>query len=178
MNIQQDFFAFFGLPTAYDIDTRELTSRFRELQKQLHPDRHAHLSEREQRLAVQYTAYLNEAFNVLKSPLPRAQYLLKMRGVDTTNESSVKLDPMFLFGQMELRESLEEAKNAADAEGQLESMAETAGVEVAALADQFSKLILDGSDAALSSAETLVRKMQFAVKLQNEIEQAENELDL
>lgn len=178
MDIQQDYFAFLGLPAAYDLDVRELTSRFRELQKQLHPDRHAHLSEREQRMSVQYTAYLNEAYSTLKSPLLRAQYLLKKRGVDTTNESSVKLDPMFLFEQMELRESLEQAKVAADVEDQLETMADSVESQLALLEKQFSACIVSESDSALAEAEVVIRKMQFAVKLQKEIEQAENELDL
>ncbi|WP_435338056.1 hypothetical protein, partial [Acinetobacter sp. LH3_13] len=40
----------------------------------MHPDRFADASEREQRLALEQSASLNEAYQTLKSPTKRARY--------------------------------------------------------------------------------------------------------
>lgn len=101
MDIKQNYFEFLGLPEIYSLDQQAFAERSRELQKTLHPDKFSHLSDRERRLSVQYTAYLNEAIATIKNTLSRAQYLLHLKGVDTFSESSVQLDPMFLIQQME-----------------------------------------------------------------------------
>jgi molecular chaperone HscB len=180
MDIHQNYFEFLGLPLSYTVDQTELTRRYRELQRELHPDRYAHLSEREQRMAVQYTAYLNEAYSSLKSPLGRAQYLLSLQGVDTLSESRVQLDPMFLMEQMELREALEEAQEASDPEEALEELEGQAQATVTSLADEFALLwpaLQSSEEADFTEAEKLVRKLQFAVKFHKEIERLLNELD-
>jgi molecular chaperone HscB len=180
MDIHQNYFEFLGLPLSYTVDQTELTRRYRELQRELHPDRYAHLSEREQRMAVQYTAYLNEAYSSLKSPLGRAQYLLSLQGVDTLSESRVQLDPMFLREQMELREALEEAQEASDPEEALEELEGQAQATVTSLADEFALLwpaLQSSEEADFTEAEKLVRKLQFAVKFHKEIERLLNELD-
>jgi molecular chaperone HscB len=180
MDIHQNYFEFLGLPLSYTVDQTELTRRYRELQRELHPDRYAHLSEREQRMAVQYTAYLNEAYSSLKSPLGRAQYLLSLQGVDTLSESRVQLDPMFLMEQMELREALDEAQEASDPEEALEELEGQAQATVTSLADEFALLwpaLQSSEEADFTEAEKLVRKLQFAVKFHKEIERLLNELD-
>jgi molecular chaperone HscB len=180
MDIHQNYFEFLGLPLSYTVDQTELTRRYRELQCELHPDRYAHLSEREQRMAVQYTAYLNEAYSSLKSPLGRAQYLLSLQGVDTLSESRVQLDPMFLMEQMELREALDEAQEASDPEEALEELEGQAQATVTSLADEFALLwpaLQSSEEADFTEAEKLVRKLQFAVKFHKEIERLLNELD-
>jgi molecular chaperone HscB len=180
MDINQNYFEFLGLPLSYSVDQAELSRRYRELQRELHPDRHAHASDREQRIAVQYTAFLNEAYAALKSPLGRAQYLLLMKGVDTRSDSRVQLDPMFLMEQMELRETLEDARNSSDPESDLDVLQEKAEATVNALSDEFSSLwnTLQGSEHPdFQEAEKLVRKLQFAVKFHSEIERLLNELD-
>lgn len=173
MDITRNYFEFLGLPVSFAIDQAELSSRYRELQKQLHPDRHSHQSDREQRLAVQYTAYLNEALATLKSPLRRAQYLLSLVGIDTLHDSRVQLDPMFLMEQMELRERVAEASEHADPEAEIEALNTLVSEELRALQSGFAQA---WEEQALERAELQVRKMQFMFKLQAEIEALEDRL--
>ncbi len=174
MDIKKNYFEAIGLPVPYHIDQSELADRSRELQKTLHPDRFAHQGEREQRLAVQYTAYLNEGIATLKSPLLRAQYLLKLRGEDTYSESSTAIDPMFLMQQMELREQLEEIPDAADPFAEMEALQDEVDGLLRQLREQFAQTYQsDDSTPAVSS----VRKMQFLEKLAIEIERLEDQLD-
>jgi molecular chaperone HscB len=173
MDITRNYFEFLGLPVSYEIDQAELSSRYRELQKRLHPDRHSHQSDREQRLAVQYTAYLNEALATLKSPLRRAQYLLSLRGIDTVGDSRVQLDPIFLMEQMELRERVAEAAEHSNPQAELEQLDAWVTQALRALESDFAKA---WDEQALEQAELLVRKMQFMSKLRADIEALEERL--
>ncbi len=174
MDMSKNFFEFFGLPVSYQVDLPLLSQRYRELQRQLHPDRHAHLSAREQRLSVQYTAFLNEGLTTLKAPLSRAQYLLLLQGVDTRTEVSVTMEPMFLMRQMVLREGLDEAAAAADPFAALEVLADEVQAELGEMRRQFEQQF---GAAQYEAAATTVRKMQFLEKLVVEIENLERRLD-
>ncbi|WP_432696506.1 Fe-S protein assembly co-chaperone HscB [Marinobacterium sp. YM272] len=173
MDMTRNYFELFDLQPGFDLDLGVLSERYRELQKQWHPDRFAHLSERERRLSVQYTAHLNEAFQSLKSPLRRAQYLLLLAGRDTHGESSSQLDPMFLMEQMELRERLSEVADQDDPESELEQLQQEAEQASRDLRAEFVKLYQSDD---LDAAEQVVRKMQFAAKLESEIEALEDRL--
>lgn len=176
MDITQNYFEFLALPVTYQLDLQALSERSRELQKTLHPDRFSHLSDRERRLSVQYTAYLNEAVATLKNPLSRAQYLLKLEGVDTFSESQVQLDPMFLMQQMELRESLEKMAGSSDIEADIEQLRHTVEQEMKSLREQFDSYYQQSTPSAYEAAAVCVRKMQFIDKLGREIEVLEDQL--
>ncbi|MDX2421617.1 MAG: Fe-S protein assembly co-chaperone HscB [Amphritea sp.] len=176
MDITQNYFEFLALPVTYQLDLQALSERSRELQKTLHPDRFSHLSDRERRLSVQYTAYLNEAVATLKNPLSRAQYLLKLEGIDTFSESQVQLDPMFLMQQMELRESLEDIASASDPDADIERLRQTVEQEMKSLREQFDSYYQQSTPSAHEAAAVCVRKMQFIDKLGREIEVLEDQL--
>ncbi|WP_246590231.1 Fe-S protein assembly co-chaperone HscB [Marinobacterium ramblicola] len=169
----RNYFELFDLEPGFEVDQALLSERYRALQKQWHPDRFAHLSERERRLAVQYTAHINEALATLKSPLRRAQYLLLLAGRDTHGESGAQLDPLFLMQQMELRERLADASEHVDPEAELDALREQADSGLRNLLDEFVSLF---SKQDLDGAEKTVRKLQFVTKLQKEIELLEDRL--
>ncbi len=174
MDINKNYFDFIGLPVSYHLDRSELSDRSRELQKTLHPDRYAHLSDHEQRVAVQYMAYLNEAVATLKSPLLRAQYLLQLQDIDTTSESSTPIDPMFLMQQMELREKLEDIPSMSEPFDELEELGEEVNGMLKELRASF---VQHFESDALAEATSDVRKMQFLEKLVLEIERLEDKLE-
>ncbi len=174
MDINKNYFEFIGLPVSFHIDQSALADRALELQRILHPDRYAHKSVHEQRLAVQYMAYLNEGIATLKSPLLRAQYLLQLRGIDTFSESSTPIDPMFLMQQMELREQLEDIPELGDPFAALEALLAQVNGMLEQLREQFVQQYQDDNLEAATSA---VRKMQFLEKLVLEIERLEDRLD-
>ncbi len=176
MDIKQNFFEFYGLPETFEIDLGQLSQRHLELQKKLHPDRYAHLSDQERRLSAQYTAYLNEGYATLRSSLSRAQYLLKLQGIDTHNESGAAIDPLFLMQQMELRERLEEAAQHPDPAAELASLAEVVEQAMLPLQTEFCSQIALYTEPSLHAAAAAVRKMQFLDKLSREIERLEDEL--
>lgn len=177
MDIKQDFFSLLGVPVSFEVDLALLSKHYRELQKTLHPDRFAHQSERDQRLSVQYTAHLNEAYNTLKSPLERSQYLMSLKGIDVVSETSVKLDPAFLFEQMELREHLADLSQKSDPFDELEELSDKVAAMIAAVQSEFVEYYNAATAESLDKAAGEVRKLQFFYKLQSEIESTESELD-
>lgn len=60
-------FALFDLKPGFEIDPERLAVRYRELARTVHPDRFVDAPEREQRLALEHAAQLNEAYQVLRS---------------------------------------------------------------------------------------------------------------
>lgn len=171
MSLTENYFQLFNLPEQYFLDESALRGVYRELQRKTHPDKFADASKQEQLLAVQYAATINDAYDVLTSPLKRAMYMLTLRGVDL-DEQGGSMDPAFLMEQMELREELEQAVHATDPEAELEKVSEHLESELNALQGTFNAQI--GGD--LSGAEETVKKMQFLVKLESEVEHIEHEL--
>ena len=70
-----DYFTLFGLPASYTLSLEPLAARYQELQRQYHPDKFASGSAAEQLAAVQQSATINQAWQTLRHPLTRAEYL-------------------------------------------------------------------------------------------------------
>jgi molecular chaperone HscB len=107
MNLNQNHFELFGLPVQFAVDAAELDRRYRELQREVHPDRFATAPDAERRVSMQLATRVNEAYQALKSPLRRAVYILQMRGVDPEFETNTAMPGGFLIEQMDWRERIE-----------------------------------------------------------------------
>jgi len=173
-DFQQDFFHLFNLPLRYQIDSAALEQSYRTLQAQVHPDKFAHLSEQERRMAMQWATRANEGFQTLRSPLNRARYLLSLQGVDTQEESNTAMPVDFLMQQMEWREALDETKQTKNITA-LEEMEQRVQHEVRILQQQLAVDIDDTHDYAAASG--IVRKLKFLEKLAEEISSAFDDLD-
>ena len=66
-----NYFALFGLPNQFKLDGSLLSSQFRELKRQFHPDQFAAASARNRLLAVQNAAELNKAYPGCKDTTAR-----------------------------------------------------------------------------------------------------------
>lgn len=115
-----DHFAVLGVEPRYDVDLSALEARYKELSRELHPDRFAKADPRARRASLQRTVQLNEAWRTLKTPLMRAEYLLGLAGVRIATDDGgarsggVAAPPALLMEMLELREELGEARHAAD----------------------------------------------------------------
>lgn len=165
----KNHFALFNLPVAYALDTSLLERAFREVQREVHPDKFASASDAEKRLAAQWATQVNEAYRVLKSPLNRGRYFLKLHGVDTEEERNTAMPLQFLMQQMEWREAVVSARAAGD-EAALDQLArEKRDAEKTLFTLLASQLSFAGS---YSEAKESVRKLRFLEKLGEEIDLA------
>ena len=157
----KNYFEIFDVPVAVDVDINRVNQIYRELQKAVHPDRFASDSEQARRIAMQQTSLVNQAFQTLKDPVARAQYILKLEGMDINAETDTTMDAEFLMEQMEFRESLTEVRDTTDPLAKLDAMAVDLNNKLKKLMNNFASHI---SDKTLDNAREDVRKMQFLVK--------------
>ena len=165
----RNHFELLGLAPSYALDPALLESRYRELQGRIHPDRFAAAPEAEKRLAMQWAARANEAYRTLRDPVDRARYLLGLKGFDTGEETNTAMPPDFLMQQMEWRESVAEARASRDAKRLAALHREIAG-ERAEMLHQLERAI--DRDANYDAGCSLVRKLRFLEKLEEEIDEA------
>ena len=170
------YFELFSIPAQFDVDLTLINTRYLELQKILHPDRHASLGAQEQLIAVQKTAELNDAFETLKQPLKRAEYILAEKNIDIRAEQQTLQDPEFLMQQMELREELSEITDAADPEDAIETFEKHVKTLYQDYYSELKRFIDSREESALLSAADIVRKLKFIYKLREELERIEDTL--
>ena len=116
LNLQSNDFELFGLPQQFGQDRAAIDARWKELQREAHPDRFAAQGAAAQRVAMQWSVRINEAYQRLKDPLKRAAYLCELRGAPINAENNTAMPAQFLIEQMEWREALDEAAGEADLE--------------------------------------------------------------
>ena len=161
-----NYFELFGLPSQFALDGSLLSSQFRQLQTQFHPDKFATASERDRLMAVQRAAQINDAYQILKNPISRAEYLLAENGIELRGEQQTMQDPMFLMEQMELREELEEIAASDDPESALFDF----DAKVSKMfKQQLVSVEQELNDSDWSNAANRVRKLKFIAKLKHEI---------
>ncbi len=95
-----DYFTFFGLPRKLNIDVALLDRDFYELSRKLHPDLNARAGSQEQEWSLQQSSRLNDAHRVLKDPIKRTEYLLKLEGVELEEQSKSATEQARVTGQL------------------------------------------------------------------------------
>jgi molecular chaperone HscB len=175
LDFNRNYFELFGLPPAFALSRESLEHAYRDIQAEIHPDRFAHAGEAEQRLAMQWTARVNEAYQTLRQPFERARYLLELQGIDAMDARNTAMPADFLVQQMAWRERLEEARAAKDLVALQRMEAETR-TQAEQLERQLAEL-LDERHDYLQAAEVL-RKYRFLDKLLLEIDAAMEAIDI
>jgi len=73
---EDDLFAVLGLPRRAHLTEEQIEHAVRERSRVVHPDRHVSAGAVERRMALQWTAKVNEARRTLRDPVKRAYYLV------------------------------------------------------------------------------------------------------
>ncbi len=114
MKLQSNDFELFQLPVRFEQDAQALTQTWQDLQRQAHPDKFASEGAAAQRLAMQWSVRINEAYQRLRDPLKRAAYLCELHEAPIQAENNTAMPAAFLMQQMEWREALEDARSVSD----------------------------------------------------------------
>ncbi len=174
-----NFFKLFGLQHTFELNIEDLTSRYRALQAKIHPDKFANASEKERALSVQKTALVNDAYQTLKSPLPRAKYMLYLRGINLDNEQgAAPMSANFLMEQMELHESLTEVQKSTNPINRLNDIFEHIKNTQQTLISNITIKLTNAAKEDIEEVANDVRQLQFFSKLQEQAEHIESDLDL
>ncbi len=173
LDLTHNYFELFDLPVSFDLDAAQLRVHYRQLQSELHPDRYAAASAGEQRLAVQYSARVNEAYNTLREPVARALYLLFLAGRSQDEINREQVDGGFLIMQMELREKLESIDELVDPETAIDNLLQEIAQDMGELQGDFASAYSVGD---LDKAGAACVKLQYLQKLAREAEIKEADL--
>ncbi|KAL0278931.1 UNVERIFIED_CONTAM: hypothetical protein PYX00_000608 [Menopon gallinae] len=162
------YFQLLDLPEAFDINTDDISTRYKKLQMMFHPDRFVNKSKEEVDISDEYSRLVNKAYSTLKNDLHRGLYILNLRGI-STDDDSVKMDQAFLMDILEKNEEVENIKD----EKSLIKMSEINNKEI-------TKYILNASDAFkandLEKAREVLMKMKYFVNIENEIKKKKSEM--
>jgi molecular chaperone HscB len=166
----QNYFELFDLPPRFDVDLAKLADAYRRLQKQIHPDKFSGQPASEQRMAVQYASQVNQAFNALRHPALRAEYLLQLVGQQGQDHLQ---DTSFLMQQMHWREALMDVPQSAAPLVLLEELQTQVEQEQQDLERLFAQAFAQSS---WGDARASLGKMQFVNKLLSDIHALEDQL--
>lgn len=164
MRLDDNDFVLFGVPERFAQDRARLDERWKQLQRESHPDRHAAQGAAAQRVAMQWSVRINEAYQRLKDPLKRAAYLCELRGAPINAESNTTMPPAFLMQQMQWREALDEASGEAD----LETLARELSTTRAQALDSIGRRLDETGDAAGAAHE--VRALMFIERFDHDVQ--------
>jgi molecular chaperone HscB len=163
ISLQANDFELFDVPVQYAQDRAQLDARWKALQREAHPDRFAADGAAAQRVAMQWSVRINEAYQRLKDPLKRAAYLCELQGAPVQAENNTAMPPAFLMQQMEWRESLDDTNSA-------ETLQALAGV-VAEEQRHIQQTLGDLLDVAKDPAQAVgqVRALMFIERFTQEV---------
>ena len=171
MKLDSDDFELFDLPRRHAQDTNAIDAKWRALLAQVHPDRFVSEGAAAQRLALQWSVRINEAYRRLRDPLQRAAYLCELHGALIAAEDNTAMPAAFLMQQMEWRESLEAAQDAA----QVDALASDVRAVRARALDELRASIDVRGDYAQAAQQ--VRSLMFVERFARDVDQRAEALE-
>jgi len=169
VNLQSSDFELFDLAPCFAQDGVAIDARWKQLQREVHPDKFSTEGAAAQRVAMQWSVRINEAYRRLKDPLKRAAYLCELHGEPVNAENNTAMASDFLMQQMQWREELEEASAVAE----LDQLAAQVATARLALLQQCARLLDEKQDykAAVQQVRALMFIERFASDVQSRLDQ-------
>ena len=164
MNLQSDDFELFGLTQKFAQDRAAIDARWKNLQREAHPDKFAAQGTAAQRVAMQWSVRINEAYQRLKDPLKRAAYLCELHGAPVNAENNTAMSAEFLMQQMEWREALDDAQDTAA----LDALSDEVSRSRLGMLERCEQLIDGAQD--YTGAVAQVRALMFIERFAQDIE--------
>ncbi len=168
--INTGYFESLGLEPIMGLKRAVLEKAYRQQAQRVHPDRFGKTTRMERRLALEQTTHLNDAYQTLKKPRTRADYLMKRAGHEVGTEDQRVNDMGFLMEMMSLRESLEGVESLAQIEPLREQTEHRFDSHIETLEQYFDNN--QGSEAAaLKALEQLRFLERFLVEVENKFDE-------
>jgi len=164
MRLDDNDFVLFGVPERFAQDRARLDEHWKQLQREAHPDRFAAQGAAAQRVALQWSVRINEAWQRLKDPLRRAAYLCELRGAPINAENNTAMPPAFLMQQMQWREALDEATG----EDDLQVLERELSAARAHSLEKIGNALDEAGDAAGAAQE--VRALMFIERFDHDVQ--------
>jgi len=171
VNLQSNDFELFGCTQQFAQDRAALDVRWKDLQREAHPDKFAARGDAAQRVAMQWSVRINEAYQRLRNPLKRAAYLCELAGSPINAHSNTAMPAAFLMQQMQWREELDEAGS----DESLQALRENVDAAQSALLSECA-ILIDGQGDYAAAVQT-VRSLMFIEKFGRDLDLAFDKLE-
>jgi len=172
------YFELLGLPERFGLETGVIEHAFLERSKETHPDRFASAPVGERLAAVQRSIELNDAYQTLRRPVRRAEYLLGRHGLRIGDNERIA-DHEFLMKILSLREELSEARSQArtDEVARLERSMKAHHKELVAALGRGFATVEAGDPSALPAVKQTLIELRYVDRYLQECDAALDEDD-
>lgn len=172
-----DHFARLGLDRGWTIDRDALERGYLERSRRYHPDRHVGADSSTRRAAVEHSSALNQGYRTLRDPVARAEYLVKLGGVDLDSSDPQTGAPhpeqAMLIEMIERREQLDDLLRAGADEDALSELRDQVEDELDAVFDQAIAALTHNDIRAAAAALVQRRYLQrFIGEIDGALEQS------
>ena len=164
LNLNSSDFELFSLPEQFAQDSAVIDERWKDLQREVHPDKFAAQGPSAQRVAMQWSVRVNEAYQRLRDPLQRAAYLCERKGAPINAETNTAMPGAFLLEQMAWREALDDVRSEGDLDGLVKQLTAARSKALAQI-----EALLDATGDAPAAAGQ-VRALMFIERFANDVE--------
>ena len=153
-----NYFEIFNLPYTYELNLAELETQYQQLAMELHPDFYLNAPKAEKQQSQESSTLLNQAYTVLKSPLSRATYLLKLLRQNTPLDQN-QLPKGFLEEIFETQETLEDLLAAGNQSAEVASFQAEIQEQMAELQKKITQAFAQ-IEAGAAHRDSLLSKIQ------------------
>lgn len=165
-----NYFEILGLPVKYAIDRDVLEAQYLERAQRVHPDRFAQGDAAVQRAAMERSAAVNESYRVLRDPVRRAEYLVKLAGIDLDSsdpdEGAPAMDQRFLIEMIERRDQIETARMKGEAAVEAERQRVEDEIE-----EVFERTLVKLEERDVMAAARLLVEHRYLRRLMDELDE-------
>jgi molecular chaperone HscB len=108
-----NYFDFYGIPEAFQLNEGAIKKKFYELSKLYHPDFYTNESEEKQQEILELSTLNNKAYQTLSNPAKRLEYILRLHEL-VSEGAKPQLPSDFLMEMMDINERIMEVGDATE----------------------------------------------------------------
>lgn len=146
----------------FKVDLKKLRKEYRSLQAIHHPDKTHNLEEKTQE--ENFSNLLNQAYNQLKSPLTRSQYILQTKGIDLNKDDNI-IDDEILMEILSINEQLESIEN----EVELDQLQQENDDKINSILEQLEQCYENDNEGDLQKALHLTVNLKYYENIKKSI---------
>jgi molecular chaperone HscB len=167
-----NYFEFYDIPEAFELDSAALKKKFYALSKQYHPDFYANEDETKQQEILEISTINNKAYQTLSDPNKRLEYILKQH--DLVNEGAKpQLPADFLMEMMDLNERLmevDDAEQLADIRAEALAVEDDLNVELQALTIDYQTLNDTAKESRLNNIADIYYRQKYLLRIKESLD--------
>jgi molecular chaperone HscB len=167
-----NYFEFYDIPEAFELDAAALKKKFYALSKQYHPDFYANEDETKQQEILEISTINNKAYQTLSDPNKRLEYILKQH--DLVNEGAKpQLPADFLMEMMDLNERLmevDDAEQLANIRAEALAVEDDLNVQLQALTVDYQTLNDTAKESRLNSIADIYYRQKYLLRIKESLD--------